>query len=58
MKPLGLRPYRNPSKQDVHPRKPHINWWEGDEIAGPNKTRAKREAKQEIRAEIAHLKAG
>ena len=53
-KPLGLRPYRNPHKQDHRIRQDHHkvnNWWE-DELAEPNKSAEKRKAKAEMKAEM------
>ncbi len=52
MKPLGRSYFKHKglSKQDVHPPKGWINWWE--DVVTPNKTREKRLAQNDIIKEI------
>lgn len=55
MQPLGRKPSRFPSKQDVHPAKGFMNWWEaeGAMSSGENKAAARRAARKEIEEEVA-----
>ena len=50
MQPLGRQHCKLPAKEDFHPPKGYINWWEN--IVTPKKKRARREAKVEIKYEL------
>ena len=52
MQPMGRSycKFPGPAKQDDHPKRGYINWWE--EIIPPKKKAARRKAKQEIQKEI------
>lgn len=52
MKALGLRPVRFPGKEDCHPRKGYVNWWENDMNDIGNKAYEKQKARKEILNEL------
>jgi hypothetical protein len=47
MQPMGRKPVRFPGKQDCHPPKGHLNWWEAD-VETVNKTADRTEARKDI----------
>jgi hypothetical protein len=47
MKPLGRVPVRFPSKEDCHPPKGYVNWWEA-EVDTSSKARYRRETAKEV----------
>ena len=47
MKPMGRKKIKFPSKEDCHPPKGHLNWWEA-EIDTANKASERNTAKKEI----------
>lgn len=52
MQPMGRKPVRFPSKRDVHPTPPSVNWWEV-EISADNKKKSDRQqAKKDIVVEL------
>jgi hypothetical protein len=53
MRPLGRKPFKNPSKIDFHPPKGWINWWEAEvNDESGNKAREKEKVKKEIKEEL------
>lgn len=56
MQPMGRKPTRFPGKEDCHPTKGSVNWWEW-EIDTSNKKGERAAAKREIRNEIAQIDA-
>ncbi|EEF25015.1 conserved hypothetical protein [Ricinus communis] len=51
MQPMGRKPVRFPCKQDCHPRKPLVNWWEV-EIATEGKKTDRQRGRRAIAAEL------
>jgi hypothetical protein len=52
MQPMGRKPVRFPRKEDCHPPKGHVNWWEA-EIETANKAAERDKAKKEIAQALA-----
>jgi hypothetical protein len=48
MQPLGRKPCKFPSKEDIHPRDGYINWWEDEMSCKENKKAERQKVKKEI----------
>lgn len=57
MQPMGRKPVRFPYKQDHHPRKPLVNWWE-TEIATEGKKTERQHARRAIAADLLGVSRG
>ena len=51
MQPQGRKPIKFPGKEDCHPPKGHVNWWEY-EIETESKKAERQNKKKEIKKEL------
>jgi hypothetical protein len=52
MQPLGRHPVRFPSKEDMHPPRGYVNWWEVEIDSDENKAREKLAYKKQLKKEL------